>query len=236
MGRTKTDKKTFFDSCDTNGQALFSRIFEFAEDRDMPIVWGDTGFSLNTNVNGDRVNICLAYPPHSVNKQSIITTLRSRGNTRYKAVMTETTIQGLWQQANATGFFVPAGRELKCEINRKFTEDEIDSILVWCIAVDKAIWGIVRPTDVEPRDSYRIWLHYSDGVSGEIDLSHLVGQGVFEAWNDRAFFETVYINPVGGVITWNEDIDLCPDALYMELTGKSFEELTPGIEVLTADA
>ena len=70
----------------------------------------------------------------------------------------------------------------------------------------------------------------------EIDLSHLVGQGVFEAWDDRAFFETVYINPVGGAITWNEDIDLCPDALYMELTGKSFEELTPGIEALTADA
>ena len=32
---------------------------------------------------------------------------------------------------------------------------------------------------------------------------------------------------VHGAIEWDGDIDLCPDALYMRLTGKSPEELLP---------
>ena len=46
---------------------------------------------------------------------------------------------------------------------------------------------MIRPTEVESREDYRIWLRYSDGVAGVIDLSHLTGRGVFRAWNDRAW-------------------------------------------------
>ncbi len=44
---------------------------------------------------------------------------------------------------------------------------------------------MIRPTAVEARDDYRIWLRYSDGVDGEIDLAHLAGRGVFKSWNNR---------------------------------------------------
>ena len=44
----------------------------------------------------------------------------------------------------------------------------------------------IRPTGVEAREGYRIWLSYSDGAAGEVDLSDLAGSGVFAAWNDRA--------------------------------------------------
>ncbi len=94
---------------------------------------------------------------------------------------------------------------------------------------------MIRPTEVEPRNGYRIWLRYSDGSAGEIDLSHLAGRGVFEAWKNRAFFETVHIAPPGA-IAWGEDLELCPDALYMQLTGKSVEEVMPGARSLLADA
>ena len=33
-----------------------------------------------------------------------------------------------------------------------------------------------------------------------------------------------------GAISWNEDIDLCPDALYLRLTGKTAEELFPALK------
>lgn len=94
---------------------------------------------------------------------------------------------------------------------------------------------MIRPTEVEPRDGFRIWLRYADGVSGEIDLSHLSGRGVFKAWEDRAFFETVHLSEAGA-IAWGEEIDLCPDALYMQLTGKSVDELMPGARAMVADA
>ena len=80
---------------------------------------------------------------------------------------------------------------------------------------------MIRPIEVEPRENYRIWLRYSDGTEGEVDLSHLVGKGVFVAWEDPAFFQDVRIE-YG--VTWGEDLCLCPDAIYMELTGLPVEE------------
>jgi len=94
---------------------------------------------------------------------------------------------------------------------------------------------MIRLTEVEPRNGFRIWLRYADGVSGEIDLSHLSGRGVFKAWEDRAFFETVHLSEAGA-IAWGEEIDLCPDAMYMQLTGKSVDELMPGARATAADA
>lgn len=86
----------------------------------------------------------------------------------------------------------------------------------------------LRPVAVEARDGYRIWLRYADGAEGDVDLSHLAGKGVFVAWLDRAFFEGVHIGP-GPAIAWNREIDLCPDALYLRLTGKSPEDIMPGL-------
>ncbi len=81
-----------------------------------------------------------------------------------------------------------------------------------------------RPMEVEARDGYRIWLRYSDGTAGEVDLSHPAGRGVFAAWNDRACFEAVRVTADGG-IAWGEDLDLCPDTIYMQLTGKPNREV-----------
>ena len=94
---------------------------------------------------------------------------------------------------------------------------------------------MIRPTAVKPCDGYRIWLRYSDGTTGEIDLSHLAGRGVFAVWHNRACFEAVHITADGG-IAWGENLELCPDALYMQLTGKSAAEVMPGVQVLTEHA
>ncbi len=38
--------------------------------------------------------------------------------------------------------------------------------------------ALIRPTDVEPRAEHCLWIRYSDGTAGEVDLSHLAGRGV----------------------------------------------------------
>ena len=91
-----------------------------------------------------------------------------------------------------------------------------------------------RPTAIEPREGYSIWLRYSDGAAGEVDLSHLAGRGVFKAWSDRAYFETVHVAPDGG-IAWGDEIELCPDALHMQLTGETDSEVMPGADRLVYD-
>ena len=89
---------------------------------------------------------------------------------------------------------------------------------------------MVRPTAVRALSGHRIWLAYADGTEGEIDLSHLVGKGVFAAWRDDSFFASVRID-ASGAIAWGEAIDLCPDALYLALTGKAPEDLFPGLKI-----
>lgn len=92
-----------------------------------------------------------------------------------------------------------------------------------------------RPIEVSPREGYRVWLRYTDGVAGEVDLSDLAGRGVFQAWASRDCFEAVRVAADGG-IAWGEEIELCPDALYMKLIGKSVEEVLPGVIGTSVDA
>lgn len=82
---------------------------------------------------------------------------------------------------------------------------------------------IANLIEIKPLHGYKLRLHYDDGVEGEVDLSRFVGKGVFVPWNDYPRFEQVSIGPHGEPV-WGDDIDLCPDALYLEITGKRPEE------------
>ena len=85
-----------------------------------------------------------------------------------------------------------------------------------------------RSVAVEARDGYRIWLRYAEGAEGEVDLSHLVGSGVLAAWREPDCFAGVHIG-TGDGNAWSEEIDLCPDALYLQITGKSPDDIWPGL-------
>ena len=87
---------------------------------------------------------------------------------------------------------------------------------------------LIRPISVRALPRHRIYLEFSDGTKGEVDLSDLVGKGVFEAWNENEFFEKVHIGSHREV-KWSDEIELCPDSLYLKLTGKSADELFPAL-------
>lgn len=78
--------------------------------------------------------------------------------------------------------------------------------------------------NIVPSNDYSLKLEYSDGVKGELNLSHLLNKGVFTKWNDLSFFKKVFINKENGSIAWDEEIELCPDSQYLKLIGKTFEE------------
>ena len=75
---------------------------------------------------------------------------------------------------------------------------------------------------------YRVALEFDDGVTGTVDLSESAGKGVFAAWSDELFFKQVRIGSSGELV-WGEQIDLCPDALYLKVTGKKPEDLFPAL-------
>jgi hypothetical protein len=79
---------------------------------------------------------------------------------------------------------------------------------------------------VQVLKEYLIKLDFDDGVSGDIDLSYLVGKGIFTAWRDTTFFEEICIGS-SGELAWRDGIDLCPDSLYLKITGKTPEDIFP---------
>ena len=132
-------EKTFLASLDENGFAIFLRILEFGKARFMPIHWGTKGFSLNVDIDGTHIAICFVYPPDSVYKQSLRTTLRDRGGVQKKSAVPEEIIQTLWNQAKESGLFIPAGQDLKCLIDRRLAEQEIEALVGWCESVEQAV-------------------------------------------------------------------------------------------------
>lgn len=88
---------------------------------------------------------------------------------------------------------------------------------------------LIRPTRVEARPGYHVYLEFADGTKGEVDLSRLVGKGVFRVWNDYRFFENVRLGD-HREIKWDDEIELCADSLYLELTDKSPEDLFPELQ------
>ncbi|MCX5913681.1 MAG: DUF2442 domain-containing protein [Deltaproteobacteria bacterium] len=85
-----------------------------------------------------------------------------------------------------------------------------------------------RVTRVEVKQNYSLGLVFSDGTRGTVDLSDLAGRGVFALWEDYEVFRKVRIGE-GGELLWEEQIDLCPDSLYLKATGKAPDEVFPGL-------
>ncbi len=87
---------------------------------------------------------------------------------------------------------------------------------------------MIKPTKVNALDQYKIWIEFEDGVSGEVDLGHFEGKGVFKRWDSREFFEDVKVVFPYRAIQWGgtDEVELCTDTFYMRLTGKTYAELT----------
>ena len=69
--------------------------------------------------------------------------------------------------------------------------------------------------DVEVLGRYRLRLTFSDGLVGDVDLSHLQERdGVFTPLHDPAFFGQVRVDPEISTITWPNGADLAPEVLY----------------------
>ena len=88
---------------------------------------------------------------------------------------------------------------------------------------------------IEALAGYRLALEFDDGVSGTVDVSDLVGQGVFSLWRDPRAFEQVSIGSAGEPV-WSDHLDLCPDALYLKVTGQKPEDVFPALRPERAHA
>ena len=89
---------------------------------------------------------------------------------------------------------------------------------------------------VQTLPDHRLKLRFDDGVEGVVDLSAELGKGVFTAWRDPKHFASVKVVHNGRALEWPGEVDLCADALYLEITGMKPEELFPQLQPETTHA
>lgn len=73
-------------------------------------------------------------------------------------------------------------------------------------------WDVIF---VKPDHHLTLSVTFSDGLQGKVCFkpSHLTG--VFEPLKDEVYFNKVFVNH--GAVTWPEELDLAPDAMYAEI-------------------
>ena len=82
-----------------------------------------------------------------------------------------------------------------------------------------------RIESVKPLTDYSVWIRFSDGTEGTVNLSDLKGRGVFSIWSDINCFNSVYIDSETNTLTWPGGIDLDPVMLYADIKGIEVDEL-----------
>jgi hypothetical protein len=93
----------------------------------------------------------------------------------------------------------------------------------------------MKITEAKALTGHRLELKYETGETGVVDLSTLNGRGVFSVWNDPNVFNAVRVTAEGAV-EWPGEIDLCPDSLYLQMTGKTPQNVFPSLNQLPAHA
>ena len=129
----------FLESCDDHGRAVYSRILDLASRKGMVLKWGTTCFYIVVDVEGAQEPVCTVGLPDSRFGQAFWTSLGSEYWGIRKTGAPAEVVEQLWGKAEQTGLFVSAGKELKCAIDRVFTDDEVNALVAWCESVEQAI-------------------------------------------------------------------------------------------------
>jgi hypothetical protein len=86
-----------------------------------------------------------------------------------------------------------------------------------------------RIQEVVALEGYDLRITFDDGVSGVLHFDQEPMTGVFARWKDPLFFSQVRIGDRGRTLVWPEEIDLCADSLWVQVTSARAEAVMPGL-------
>jgi hypothetical protein len=74
-------------------------------------------------------------------------------------------------------------------------------------------------TSLRVLPGHRLDVEFADGQRGVVDMSRDEFKGVFAPLADEAYFARAGIRE--GVVVWPNGVDVAPDAMYAEVSGKT---------------
>jgi hypothetical protein len=76
---------------------------------------------------------------------------------------------------------------------------------------------LTRITAARYLGGHSVWLRFSDGLEGTVDLSQDLAGEVFEPLRDAAFFAQVKLHPELHTLVWPNGADFAPEFLREKL-------------------
>jgi len=73
---------------------------------------------------------------------------------------------------------------------------------------------MVRVTEVEVVEGYRLRLGFDDGTRRDVDLTNELTGPIFEPLRNPSLFREVRVDQELGTIVWPNGADFAPEALY----------------------
>lgn len=77
----------------------------------------------------------------------------------------------------------------------------------------------------EYRGGYELWIEFSDGQSGVIDLEEDLWGPMFEPLRDRELFKQFQVSDEVHTIVWPNDADFAPEHLLKKLKEQTRERV-----------
>ena len=73
---------------------------------------------------------------------------------------------------------------------------------------------MLRVTDLQPLDGYRLRVVFSDGVTREVDCSFLLRGTLGEPLRDPEYFRQMRVDEEARTVAWPNRLDPAPELLY----------------------
>jgi hypothetical protein len=89
---------------------------------------------------------------------------------------------------------------------------------------------MARITGLRLLEGWEVELAFSDGTTGHIDFrGRFAGRpGLLGELDRLEFFRQVRLDPEAGTLVWPNGVDLCPDELHSQATGRPLPWARPG--------
>jgi hypothetical protein len=81
-----------------------------------------------------------------------------------------------------------------------------------------------KPVEVKVIENSRLYVKYSDGISGEISLANLLNEEGYPELKDPEYLNKVFIDPKSNDAVWPNGASLCKNAIYKQLELKKLME------------
>ena len=78
---------------------------------------------------------------------------------------------------------------------------------------------MIDVVDVRHLHDYTLWLRFSDGAEGEVDLRADMWGEAFAPLRDVSMFRRVFVNTETGTIEWPGGVDVAPEHLRSLVRG-----------------